>query len=66
MELIIENIKSATDKKLITDLANRLGLKVHSYDAKKEDAALAKAMKKAEKGKTFSKKEALKYLDEKL
>jgi hypothetical protein len=59
MELIIENIKSATDKKLITDLAERLELKVHSYNPKKEDAALAKAMKKAEKGKIFSKKEAL-------
>jgi hypothetical protein len=63
MELIIENIKSATDKKLITDLATRLGLKVQAYDPKKEDAALAKAMKKAEKGKLFSKKEALKYLE---
>ena len=64
MELIIENIKSATDKKLITDLATRLGLKVHAYDAKKEDAALVKAMKKAEKGKILSKKDALKYLND--
>jgi hypothetical protein len=63
MDLIIENIKSAADQKLITDLATRLGLKVLSFDAKKEDAALAKAMKKAEKGKVFSKKDALKFLD---
>ena len=63
MELIIENIKSASDKQLIMDLAARLGLKVHSYDVKKEDAALAKAMKKAEKGKMLSKKAALKFLD---
>ena len=62
MELIIENIKSSGDKKLITDLAARLGLKVYAYDAKKEDAALAKAMKKAEKGKMYSKKDALKFL----
>ena len=62
MELIIENIKSARDKKLITELAARLGLKVSTYDSKKEDAALAKAMKKAEKGKTYSKKDALKFL----
>jgi hypothetical protein len=61
MELIIENIKSAIDQKLITELATRLGLKVHTYDASKENAALARAMKKAEKGKMFSKKEALKY-----
>jgi hypothetical protein len=47
---------------LIIELAERLGLKVHSYNSKKEDAALAKAMKKAEKGKMFSKKEALKIL----
>ena len=63
MELIIENIKSAKDQKLITDLATRLGLKVHPYDIKKEDAALAKAMKKADKGKKLSKKEALKFLE---
>ena len=63
MELIIENIKSSDDKKLITDLATRLGLKVHSYDEKKEDLALAKAMKKAEKGKLYSKKAALKFLN---
>lgn len=62
MELIIENIKSASDQKLIIDLATRLGLKVHKYDIVKEDAALAKAMKKAEKGKVISKKDALKYL----
>ena len=62
MELIIENIKSETDQKLIIDLATRLGLKVHSYNNKKEDASLAKAMKKAEKGKMLSKKQALKYL----
>jgi len=62
MELIIENITSSSDKKLITDLATRLGLKVHSYDSKKEDAALARAMKKAEKGKMYSKNEALKFL----
>jgi diphthamide synthase (EF-2-diphthine--ammonia ligase) len=62
MELIIENIKSAEDKKLITELATRLGLKVYPYDIKKENAALARAMKKAEKGKMFSRKEALKYL----
>jgi hypothetical protein len=63
MDLIIENKKSGDDKKLITDLAVRLGLKVHTYDQKKEDAALAKAMKKAEKGKMYSKKEALKFLE---
>jgi hypothetical protein len=63
MDLIIENIKSGDDKKLITDLATRLGLKVHAYDQKKEDSALAKAMKKAEKGKMYSKKEALKFLN---
>ncbi len=62
MQLIIENIKSSDDKKLIMDLAARLGLKVHAYDETKEDAALAKAMKKAEKGKVYSKKEALKIL----
>jgi hypothetical protein len=62
MELVIENITSTSDKKLIMDLAARLGLRVHSYDEKKEDAALAKAMKKAEKGKMYSKKEALKFL----
>jgi hypothetical protein len=62
MQLIIENIRSDNDKKLITDLATRLGLKVHTYDPKKEDAALAKAMKKAEKGKMYSQKEALKFL----
>lgn len=62
MELIIENIKSDTDKKLIMDLAARLGLKVHTYDRKKEDAALIKAMEKAEKGKLLNKKAALKFL----
>jgi len=62
MDLIIENIKSSGDKKLIIDLATRLGSKVHAYDSKKEDAALAKAMKKAEKGKLYSKKDALKFL----
>jgi hypothetical protein len=60
--LIIENIKSETDQQLIIDLATRLGLRVHAYNVKKEDAALARAMKKAEKGKMFSKKDALKYL----
>ena len=63
MELIIENIKSATDQKLITDLATRLGLKVLAFDAAQQDAALGRAMKKAEKSKMFSKKEALKFLD---
>ncbi len=62
MKLVISNIKSAADKKLMSELAIRLGLKVHTYDAKKENTALAKAMKTAEKGKVFSKKDALKYL----
>ena len=42
MELIIENIKSAKDQKLITDLATRLGLKVHPYDIKKRMQLLLK------------------------
>jgi len=46
MELIIENIKSTTDKKLITDLATRLGLKEHSYDPKKGRLGIGKSHEK--------------------
>ena len=64
MELLIENIKSTTDQKLLLELATRLGLRANLYDAKKEDAALAKAMTKAAQGKMLSKKEALNLLGE--
>ncbi|MDX2001093.1 MAG: hypothetical protein SFW35_01555 [Chitinophagales bacterium] len=62
MELIIENVKSLEDKKLLIELVNRLGFKVSVYDPELEDEALARAMLEAKKGKMFSKEEALKYL----
>ena len=43
------------------DPASRLGLKVLSHDAVKEDAALTKAMKRTEKGEMFSEKNTLNF-----
>ena len=64
MELIIENIKSGADKKLLVDIAKRLGLSSKVLTKQeKEDIALAKAIDEGRKSGYEDEKTVLKTLN---